>query len=155
MGLLAIVSAVASIVGAKKNRSAGSNAMHASDPFSPYRAQTQSMLMSLLQDPSKVLEDPIFKSSLDQGMQAVSRSMGKQWESGQAASALYKYGTSFAQDYLMKQEDMLARMSGAYTIPNAYAAGLGAYTKGNDDISQGIGNILGDNTVTSIFRGLG
>lgn len=105
------------------------------------QAYYDEQLRALMQDPSKIYEDPGYKEAFGQGTQAVERAgtLSGFTGSGNAAIALQKFGQSFASDYLRQQQQLLAGLSGAQFNPaSAMQAGAGAQT---DAIGQ-LGNTL-------------
>lgn len=148
-----VVGAAADYATSKKSSKAGKAAMAASDPFGPNRTETSKMLMDLMKNPESVYDNPLFKSSMDAGSQAVSRAMGSQWGSGQAAGDLYKLGQSSALNFYHQQEDFLAKISGAYTVPNAYAQGLATQTAGQQGMAGALGEGMGG--LLALFKSIG
>lgn len=80
-----------------------------------YNAQ----LMQLMANPGQFLSNPLFKSTLDVGLQGVNRSMQASGYkgSGNQATALEQYGQSFASSQLFQQEQLLGGLSGASLNP--------------------------------------
>jgi hypothetical protein len=76
--------------------------------------QSYMQLQGLIQDPSTFLQNPLFQSTLNTGLQGVTRQMSAQGYkgSGNQMTALESYGQSFASSQLLGQEQLLAGMSG-------------------------------------------
>lgn len=92
-------------------------------------------LEQLMNNPGTFLNNPLFQSSLDQGLQGVQRSMASSGfgGSGNMAGALEQYGQSQASGQLLSQEQLLASLSGAGAASSpasAISAGTGASTAG-------------------------
>ena len=120
------------------------------DPFGGQRPQYQSMLSSLMADPSSVKNLPGYQFNFDQGMQALERQQAAAGtlQSGQAETAAIQYGQNYASNTFKQWEDILAQLAGA-NIGSPGTAGqlYGQYqNQGNQAIQSGLG---------SIFSGLG
>ena len=103
--------------------------------------QSYMQLQSLMQDPSAFLNNPLFQSSLDTGLQGVTRQMqaGGFKGSGNEATALEGYGQSFASGQLLSQEQLLAGMSGTGFNP-ASATSVGS--NANSQTFNQLGTLL-------------
>lgn len=125
---IGVAGVATSAYGAYSQKKAADKAGKASDPFGRYRRYYGDMLQGFMEDPSKWLEDPIFTSAEGRGLQAVQRKMASSGHttSGNMATALLDYSRSFALDYLTNQEQFLAMLAGAPTVPNAMPASLQA-----------------------------
>lgn len=118
------------------------NAIAASNPFGPYRAQYAGQLASLEANPSSVFSDPGYQAAFDQGSQAVARRMaGSGYAgSGNEAIALQQYGQSFANNYIGSREQQLAYLAGAGITPNP-GPGLSGYGAGIDAAGNALGSL--------------
>lgn len=78
-----------------------------------------SQLMTLMQNPDQFLKDPMFQSTLNVGLQGVTRQTqaGGYKGSGNQLTALESYGQSFASSQLLQQEQLLGGLSGASLNP--------------------------------------
>jgi len=136
-----VVGAAASAYGAYGSRQTGKEMTGIARGQAGRQEYFANQLIDLMQNPSKIFEDPGYQESFAQGTQAVERSNAARGftGSGNAAIALQKFGQSFSSDYLRQQQNLLASLSGAQFNPIAgYQAGQGAQ---NDAYSQ-LGNTL-------------
>lgn len=99
-------------------------------------------LMQLMANPGDFLNNPLFKSTLDVGLQGANRSMAAQGYlgSGNQATALEKYGQSFASSQLFQQEQLLGNLSGASLNP---AGGLQVASGASSASAGALNNIAG------------
>jgi len=100
-------------------------------------------LQQLMKNPSEFLSSPIFQSTLNTGLQGVSRTMAAEGYtgSGNEATALTQYGTSFASGQLLSQEQLLASMGGA-TNASSPTQALGAASGSQSASFNELGAIL-------------
>lgn len=129
--LLSLGSGIYGLSQANSLQNLGKTAIAQSDPFGSQRPQYQQQLASLMANPSSALSDPGYTAARDQGLQAVSRTMAGQGYlgSGNEAIALDQYGTSFANNYITQQEQLLSQLAGSNIAPNP-APGLAAFNNG-------------------------
>jgi len=140
-----VTAAVASVAvgayGAYQQKRAGDRAYGLARQQAGRQAFYDEQLRALLQDPSKIYEDPGYQEAFRQGTQAVERAGTLQGftGSGNAAIALQRFGQSFAADYLNQQRQLLAGLSGAQVNP-AQAMQVGAGQQAG--AFQSMGNVL-------------
>lgn len=101
------------------------------------------LLMQLMENPDKILSDPGYQLSFDQGIQAVERSSAAKGftGSGNAAIALQTFGQSFSSQYLRDQQKLLASLSGA-NVGNSPAQGYSVAGQGFNDSFNQFGSVL-------------
>jgi len=136
--------ASAAINSYSSNKAAGKMAAAGKDPFGKgNRVKYQGMLSNLMANPNSILQDPIFQSATEYGMQGVARQMASQGFLGSPhmAAGIMNYGQSSALNYLTNQEQFLATLAGAgnFGSPNVMAAGAAMGNQGTQDAMAGIG----------------
>lgn len=101
------------------------------------------LLVDLFENPSRILDDPGYQQSFDQGIQAVERSSAAKGftGSGNAAIALQTFGQSFSSQYLRDQQRLLAGLSGA-NVGNSPAQGYSVAQSGFSDSFNQFGSVL-------------
>lgn len=122
----AIVTAAVGAYGAYNSKRAGDKLAGLGRTQAQRQAYYDQQLRELMEDPSKIYNDPGYQESQRQGIQAIERSgtLSGFTGSGNAAIALQKFGQSFASDYLRQQQQLLAGLSGANVNPaSAMSAG--------------------------------
>ena len=163
-----IASAGLSIYNGLNQASAGQQAIGASDPFGPYRAQYAQKLSTLMANPGQVKNLPGYQAGMDSAMQGTERMMASEGYlgSGNEALALQKTGYGYAMDAYNQQIATLATLAGAGTVPNATGAGLAAMGAGGSAAQGGLGQLgalfkmwqggsSGGGGITSIFNNPG
>jgi hypothetical protein len=133
--IAAAISIGSQLYGAYKTSKASGSA--GQDPFGSQRGIYQDQLHALMTNPDAALKTGAFKSSLDLGLQSVARSMGPEWGSGKAATALMSYGQGAGLSWISDQEKLLATLSGATMGPPAAGAGV------RDAMQKGPGRVRG------------
>lgn len=117
----AVVTAAAGAYGAYSSKKAGDKMAGLGRSQANRQAYYDEQLRALIEDPSKIYDDPGYKEAQRQGIQAIERSgtLSGFTGSGNAAIALQKFGQSFATDYLRQQQSLLASLSGGSFNPAA------------------------------------
>ena len=141
-GLLSTIGGIESIMQGVGMMGASKNA----DPYGPYRANAASQLSSLSSDPSSIMKNPGYQFGMQQGEQALTRSLasGGYLGSGNAAIALEQYGQTYAGQMLSQEQARLANLAGANQSPAQGAvAGAGMNNMGWGQIGSGIGQLFG------------
>lgn len=136
--------ASAAINSYSSNKAAGKMAAAGKDPFGKgNRVKYQGMLSNLMANPNSILQDPIFQSATEYGMQGVARQMASQGFLGSPhmAAGIMNYGQSSALNYLTNQEQFLATLAGAgnFGSPNVMAAGAAMGNSGMQNAAAGVG----------------
>lgn len=108
--------------------------------------QYNQQLQALMQNPSSFLQNPLFQSTLNQGLSGVSRQLAAQGYlgSGNEMTALEQYGQTSANSQLLSQEQLLASLSGAQTASSpAQALGVatGAQTSANNQMGGALASL--------------
>lgn len=100
-------------------------------------------LKNLVTDPSKFLDNPLYKAAFDQGTEAVTRGAASSGflGSGNMAASLQQYGQSFASNYLLQQEQLLGSLAGLNGNPIS-----GINTAANINATSGnfLGSLVGE-----------
>lgn len=133
------INAVSGLLGLNQSRKLLQQGQNA-DPFGPYRAQYAQQLQNLTNNPSSVTGTPGYQFGMDQGTQAVRRSMaaGGFGGSGNEAIALNKYGQDYASQQYMQQLQMLSQLGGANINPQVGASITG---QGNDLLGRSLASL--------------
>lgn len=144
----AITAAVVGIVGigvgayeANQSQNIAKRALGLGASQADKQNQSYMQLQDLMQNPGSFLDNPLFKSSLNTGLQGVTRQTAAAGfkGSGNEATALESYGQSFASSQLLSQEQLLAGMSGTGFNPaSSVSVGAGA----NNQSFQQLGTLL-------------
>lgn len=137
----AVVSAASSAYGAYSSKRAGDKMARLGRTQAARQAYYDSELRALQEDPSRIFSDPGYMETQRQGIQAIERAgtLKGFTGSGNAAIELQKFGTSFATDYLMKQKQLLASLSGAQFNP---ASAMSAGAEATNQAFAQLGNSL-------------
>lgn len=161
MSFVAVGGAVAgAVVGgvvdsAMSGGSSGSQqAAGAADPFASQRGQYQTMLSSLINDPSSITSTPGYQFGLQQSQNAVEGSAAANGmvNSGNVLSALSTNAQGYAATQLNNQELLLAQLSGANVgSPGTAGQILQGQNQLNQQAAGTVGNAIGG-AVTSGFN---
>jgi hypothetical protein len=162
-GILAGLNALSQIAGGGARVAGGQQAQQTAQqvkqlvpqaaPFQPYQSQLASQLFNLLQNPSTITSTPGYQFNLQQGLQAQQAQQAAQGRlvSGGALLEANKFGQQYATSQLAQQEDLLAKLTGAYQSPAAaagvqgglLAGGLGGQLGGAQAMAGGFGTASG------------
>jgi hypothetical protein len=140
------------------------------DPWAQYRPAAAAQLNALTQNPSSITSHPGYQFGLDQGVNAISRSAAAKGllGSGNVGYELQKFGQDYGTNFLDKERNYLATVSGAKVDPHIAAAmalqgrgtQLGAYGQALGSLTgqqpTGANNSLlstGVNAIASYFGG--
>lgn len=131
---------------------AGRVSPQAADPYAAYRSTNAAQLNRLLQDPSTITSTPGYQFNLSQGLNALQAQQAAQGRlvSGGGLLQAQAFGQQYATSSLAQQQDLLARLSGAYQSPASAATaqqGLGygniaATGLGLQMLGSGTANVL-------------
>lgn len=118
------------------------DAFAAGTPFSGSRPFYENMLKELMQDPSKVKDQPGFKFGMDQGIEAVKRNASSTGFSGSGNEMLEieKFAQGYADQFFMGQENFLAQLAGSGITPNTSSA-VQAQQNSFDQRQAGLGDL--------------
>ena len=134
-------------------------ATNTANPNAPYQANYAAMLNNLVSNPSLVNQTPGYQFGMDQGTQALNRTMAAtgQTQSGGQQVALSQYGQNYAGQQYQNQVANLQTLStgGAAAGQNAGAAAASAQTtnqtSGVNNIMAGLGGLFGPSGATSFW----
>lgn len=137
----AVVTAAAGAYSAYSSKKAGDKMAGLGRSQANRQAYYDERLRALMEDPSKLYEDPGYKEAQRQGIQAIERAGTLQGftGSGNAAIALQKFGQSFATDYLRSQQSLLASLAGGQFNP---ASAMSAGANSNAQAFSQLGSTL-------------
>ncbi len=123
----------------------GQTAANIADPWGKQRGQYQDQLNAFMKDPSSVLKDPAFTSSLNLGLEGVQRSadasgMGL---SGNTLAALQNYGQTAGYNAENNKFTQLAELAGVNAgsptaAANAYLGGQGNQAQTTSGLLQAL-----------------
>lgn len=126
---------------ASQSGSLSGEALQLAEQQAGEQSQYNKLLMSLIQNPSQFLSNPLFTSTLNTGLQSVTNQMAAQGYagSGNMAQALEQYGQSFASGQLLSQENLLAGLTGLSANPaSAIGAATSAQGQSASELSGGM-----------------
>jgi hypothetical protein len=106
---------------ANQLKNIASQAAGMQDPFGPQRGQYQAQLSNLMANPGSVTSLPGYQFQLQQGQQALERSMAGQGYgpgSGNLGTALVQYGQNYAQNVYQQQLQNLIQLAGGNINPS-------------------------------------
>lgn len=129
---------------AYQSKRAGDQALNLASDQASRQSYYDQQLRNLIANPNKIFDDPGYKESFDQGLQAVERSAAARGflGSGNAATELMTFGQSFASRYLREQEQLLASLSGAQFNPaSAMATGQQSYDSSFIQLGQSLASL--------------
>ncbi len=118
------------------------DALKASDPFGPYRAEYAQRLRDLDADPTSITKTPGYEFQRNQGEEGLVRQMAALGflGSGNLGTALVKYNQDYAATALGAERNRLAGLAGAGISPNAGPA-LSGYNMGIDTASSALASL--------------
>jgi hypothetical protein len=152
-GLGNIVGGIFGIGQGNSEKKMAKKAFKREDPFGPYRKKYAEELGTFMDDPTKFLDNPLYKAAFRQGEQATLRSgAGSGYlGSGNLAVGMHQFGQGFAWSALQEQEKFLAMLGGAGIDPD-FGAALGAYNRGGQTQRDGIDDLFGGfKSITKFF----
>lgn len=131
---LSIAGGAYGIYSSEEQRKRAKEAAAMQDPFGPQRAQYAAQLAKLNANPSSVTSLPGYQFGMDQGNQALLRTMAATGYtgSGNEAIALQKFGQEYAGNYLAREQERLAQLAGANFAPS----GGNTYLSGNNTADE-------------------
>jgi hypothetical protein len=147
-----IISMIQALTGAGNKNAAG--LADVADPLKGIRDQGISQFSDFMKDPSSVLQDPLFKSSLNLGLEGVSRQQGAAGgaNSGGRLAALEQYGQTAGYNAEQTKFQQLMQMMG---LGNPLAR-AGILQQGQTNQSTNLaGGITGIAGMISQLLGLG
>lgn len=133
--------------------SGSQQAASAADPFASQRGQYQTMLSSLINDPSSITSTPGYQFGLQQSQNAVEGSAAANGmvNSGNVLSALSTNAQGYAATQLNNQELLLAQLSGA----NVGSPGTaGQILQGQNQLNQQAAGTVGNSITSGINQGV-
>jgi len=127
-----------------------SNAQQMANPLSPYQGGWAASLNNLVSNPGSVTSTPGYQFGMDQGAQALQRSMAGtgQIQSGQEQIAMSQYGQQYAGQQYQQQLSNLGNLA----TGNA-PAGANAFQNASTQTLQTLMNALG--LGTNLAKGVG
>ena len=133
---------------AKAMQGATTQATAMADPFAQSRQMANTQLQSLMQNPGQMQNDPSYQFSLQQGQQALDRSLAAkhQTASGNALTEITQYGQGLASQQYNNRLNQLSNMASQGASPTGAASALMAGTQ----LSQGLSSAAGTGAMSSL-----
>lgn len=132
--------------------SGAAGAASAADPFSSQRGQYQTMLSSLINNPSSITSQPGYQFGLQQSNNAVEGSAAANGmvNSGNVLQAISTNSQGYTAQQLNNQELLLAQLSGA----NVGSPGTaGQILQGQNTLNQQAAGVLGSQVGSAVSSG--
>lgn len=147
VGGVASAAATSAFSGGSSGGGGGGGASGMADPFAAQRPQYQTLLNSLINDPSSITSLPGYAFNMNQGLQAVqgSAAANGMLNSGNVLTALQKQGSAFSSGEYWNQLNELNLLSGANVGSPGTAGQIQAgQNLQNQQSASALGNQLGN-----------